>query len=322
MSIVKSESRCLVTGGAGVIGSNLTTTLLNHGHEVVVVDDLSSGDKGHIDPRCIFVNDSILNRPVLHDLFEKHKFTHVFHLAAFFANQKSVAFPEKDLNVNCQGIINLIEEVVQSKKHGRFRQLIYTSSSAIYGKVSGKIVEQRLPAPQTPYAVSKLAGEHYLSCYHQLYNIPFTCFRLFNCYGPGEFPGPFRNVIPNFIHAALKGEPLPLTGEGQETRDFTFIDDVMKGLLLSMDNEKSFSKIYNLASGKATKIVDLANMIIELSGSSSKLVKRNRRDWDDIPHRCGSIDLIIDDLGYKPDSDLKTGLMHTIEWMRQQTNKT
>ena len=213
--------KVLVTGGAGAIGSNLTKALVELGAQVIVVDDLSSGQIWNVpsSPNVLFVKGDILDEVILKRVFFERPQI-VFHLAAFFANQNSVDHPERDLMVNGMGTLRMLEYSV----FNRVERFVYASSGcAIYGS------DMPLPLKEdfvtmhlsTPYQITKMLGELYCNFFHHHYELPVVKPRFFNSYGPGEVPGQYRNVIPNFIYWAIKGLPLPITGTGEETRDFT-----------------------------------------------------------------------------------------------------
>ncbi|MDY7092264.1 MAG: NAD-dependent epimerase/dehydratase family protein [Acidobacteriota bacterium] len=308
----------LVTGGAGAIGSRLAAELLRRDFEVVVLDDLSSGYPENVPEGARFVEGSVTDLGLLDRLFTDHGFTYVFHLAALFANQNSVDHPVQDLEINGGGTLALLERTAHAAEDlGGFQRFLYASSSCVYGNVSGAISEdQPTHATETPYAITKFLGEQYLQFFMEHYGLPGTIVRPFNSYGPGERPGRYRNVIPNFIKLALRGDPLNITGEGNETRDFTFNGDTVAGIVGAATSSASQGKAYNLATGQETKIIDLAKQIIRLSDSTSEIRFTGRRSWDQVTSRCGSITRAREDFGYTPSTSLEEGLRLTIDWIR------
>ena len=193
-------SSILVTGGAGAIGSNLVASLLKEGHKVIVLDDLSSGHKRNISEAAVFFQGSILNEELLEEVFQNAKIDYVLHLAALFANQNSVDHPTLDLSVNGLGTLNILEK---SLKYG-VQKVVYTSSSCVYG--NDPIMNEDKPLNgilDTPYAITKLLGEQYCKFFSKCNGLNTVIVRLFNCYGPGEIPGKYRNAIPNFFSTAL-----------------------------------------------------------------------------------------------------------------------
>jgi len=306
----------LVTGGAGAIGSNLVRALIEKGAYVIVLDDLSSGQLWNIpsSSNILFVKGDILDEVILKRVFfERPRI--VFHLAAFFANQNSVDHPERDLMVNGLGTLRMLEYSVLAG----VEKFIYASSGcAIYGS------DMPLPLKEdfitmhlsTPYQITKMLGELYCNFFYHHYGLKVVKPRFFNSYGPGEVPGQYRNVIPNFIYWALKGLPLPITGTGEETRDFTYVGDLVDGLLRAGYFKEAVGQSFNLASGRETKIVDLANMINKLTGNKAGVRFVSRRKWDTKRRLLASIELAKKLIGYEPKTSLEEGLEKTVQWFR------
>jgi nucleoside-diphosphate-sugar epimerase len=312
-------STALVTGGAGAIGSRLTSRLLEDGFEVVVVDDLSSGHRENVPESAEFVEADILDLERIGELIASRDFTHIFHLAALFANQNSVEHPGKDLDVNGRGMLQLLELSVPLTKRGVLRRFLYTSSSCVYGGAEGPVSEGRSFLLDTPYAITKLLGEHYATFFSSFHGVPISTVRLFNSYGPGEYPGRYRNVIPNFIAKALKGEPLTITGTGQETRDFTYVDDIVDGIYRAARSDAALGQTYNLATGRETAIKVLAELIVQVCESKSPIEYVPRRSWDHVLRRSGDIRKARMEIGYEPQTDLGTGLERTVRWIREHS---
>ncbi len=310
----------LLTGGAGMIGSNLSKSLLDQGYNVVVLDDFSSGIEINIDPRAIVLKGSVDDITLLNKTFSEYSFEYVFHLAALFANQNSVDHPEKDLQINGMGTLRILQKTLESYQAGKTKRFFYASSSCVYGMQTGSISETNSKHLETPYAITKLLGEQYTNFFFDLYKLPFTTFRFFNSYGPGELPGLYRNVIPNFIHKAIKNEPITITGTGEETRDFTYIEDTISAILSTIDKDICIGKTYNISTGKETTILELSQKIIELTGSKSEIIFKERRNWDHTSRRCGNIDLINKDTGFFSRYTIDDGLTKTIEWLKPLIN--
>lgn len=313
-----STNNILVTGGAGAIGSSLVRTLCkSRKNKIIVIDDLSSGYLENLPqvPNLEFINASILDINALNDIFNR-KISFVFHLAANFANQNSVDFPEKDLQTNGLGTLRLLE---YSHTH-KIKRFIYSSSSCVYGNRNEKLSERcKEYSLDTPYAITKLLGEHYVTYFHEHHKLPTVIVRYFNTYGPGEFPGKYRNVIPNFFFRSLQKMPLVITGTGEETRDFNFISSSVEGTLLAAESPKAIGKTYNLASGIETKIVTLASMINEITGNPVPIQFTEKRSWDSVKKRLADVSLAKKDLGYKPIMPLKEGLQKTYLWLKKQS---
>ena len=312
----------LVTGGAGAIGSNLTRALAKAGAKMVIVlDNLSAGYKWNVPslPNIMFVEGNITNDTDLKRVFNE-KPEIVFHLAAFFANQNSVDYPEKDLWVNGFGTLKLLE---YSRLTGVKRFIYASSGCSIYGSSAPLPLKEEFMSMNlsTPYQITKMLGELYCNFFYNHYGLPVVKTRFFNSYGPGEVPGQYRNVIPNFIYWAMKGLPLPITGTGEETRDFTYVMDLVNGLLRAGYYEQAIGQEFNLASGKETRIIDLANMINEAVGNTAGVKYVSRRRWDTKSRLLASIEKAKELVGYEPKTEFKEGLTNTIDWFKENWDK-
>jgi len=313
-----TDKRILITGGAGCIGSNLTRTLLRAEPEkIIVVDDLSASYEWNLpkDEKVVFIRGSILDEEKMKRAFS-FKPHYVFHLAAHFANQNSVDHPETDLLVNGLGTLKALQ---YAHLVGVERFIFASSGCSVYGSqaplpLREDYVSLRL---DTPYQINKLVGELYCNYFHDYYKLSVVIARYFNVYGLGEVPGKYRNVIPNFIWLALHGEPLPITGTGEETRDFTFVEDIVDGTLRMGIVEEAIGEAINLASETETKVIDLANWINELAGNDAGVVLKPRRDWDKVIRRRASIEKARRILGYEPKTDMKAGLRKVYEWFKE-----
>lgn len=304
--------KCLVTGGAGAIGSNLVTKLLSLGHDVTVIDDLSSGHRVLVPPQARLILGSIEDVAVLQQGFSGQP-EWVFHLAALFANQNSVDHPERDLAVNGIGLIQVLD---YAHRFG-VAKLLYTSSSCVYGNKTQMVESETALDPETPYAISKLAGEHYCRFWSRHHKLNTVIIRLFNTYGPHEYPGRYRNVIPNFLKLALERKPLPITGTGEETRDFNYVEDVVEGLIAAMKASTPAGDVYNLASGRQTRILDLANCINETTQNGAGVVFGPRRDWDHTVTRCGDGSKARQAFGFSSSTPLAEGIARTHAWLKK-----
>ncbi len=307
----------LVTGGAGAIGSNLCRRLSELGAQVLILDDLSSAERWNVPdvPGVLFVQGDILDEVKLKRVFfEKPQL--VFHLAAFFANQNSVDHPERDLMVNGMGTLRLLE---YSQLCGVERFVYASSGCSISGSEAPLPLREEFVSLHlsSPYQITKMLGETYCNFFSHNYGLKTVKCRFFNSYGPGEVPGQYRNVIPNFIYWALKENPLPITGTGEETRDFTYVGDIVDGLLRCGVFESAVGHEFNLASGKETRIRDLAEMINRIVGNPAGIFFAQRRKWDTKPRLLGSIDRARRVIGYSPASSFEEGLRRTIEWFQE-----
>jgi UDP-glucose 4-epimerase len=307
----------LVTGGAGAIGSNLTRALAELGaRTVIVLDDMSAAYEWNIPslPNVLFVKGSVIDEVALKRVFAL-KPEIVYHLAAFFANQNSVDYPNRDLMTNGLGTL-LVYQYAQMCQTGR---VVFASSGcSIYGHAAPLPLKEDFMSMHltTPYQITKMLGELYANFFHHHYCLPVVKARFFNSYGPGEVPGQYRNVIPNFIFRALSGLPLPFTGSGDETRDFTYVADLVDGLLRAAYFEKALGQEMNLASGVEIKILHMAERVNELTGNKAGIVQAERRVWDTKKRLLASVDRAKNLLGYAPKMNFDDGLRTTIDWFR------
>jgi len=307
--------RILVTGGAGAIGSNLVKRLNELGPErIVIIDDLSSSYEWNLPkgPKITFVRGSILDEDRLRWTF-KERPQIVYHLAAHFANQNSVDNPETDLMVNGMGTLKVLEH---SALVGAERFIYASSGCGIYGSDSEIPFKEHDVSMKlyTPYQVTKMLGELYTNYFHNLYGLPIVNARFFNAYGPGEIPGRYRNVIPNFFYWAMNRQPLPITGTGEETRDFTYVGDIVDGLLVMAYCEEAVGEAINLGTGKEIRIRELATWVNELTKNGAGIVFRERRNWDKKTRLLASIDKARKTLGYEPKTEFREGLKRVHQW--------
>ncbi len=308
----------LVTGGAGAIGGNLVRKLNElDTKKIVIIDDLSSSYEWNIPrgPKIQFIKGDILDEEKLKWAF-KGRPEIVYHLAAHFANQNSVDNPETDLMVNGMGTLKVLEHAHLVE----VERFIYASSGCgIYGAgcqipFREETVSMRL---YTPYQVTKMLGELYTNYFYNLYKLPIVNARFFNSYGPGEAPGKYRNVIPNFFFWAMSKKPLPITGTGEETRDFTYVGDIVNGLLAMAHYDEAIGEAINLGTGREIKIKDLADWINEFTGSKIETVFTERRNWDKKNRLLSSIEKARTILNYEPSMEFKGGLRQTHAWFKQ-----
>jgi len=317
-----ADKRVLITGGAGCIGRNLIKTLLKaKSDQIVVIDDFSASYEWNL-PKDLGV--VIFQGSVLDDEKMKRAFSfkphYVFHLAAHFANQNSVDHPETDLLVNALGTLKTLE---YANLVGVERFVFASSGCSVYGSQAPLPLREDFVSLHldTPYQINKLVGELYCNYFHDYYTLPLAVARFFNVYGPGEVPGRYRNVIPNFIWWALHKQTLPITGSGEETRDFAFVEDIVEGTLRIGIVPEAVGEAINLASETETRVIDLANWINELTGNEAGITFRPRRDWDKVEKRRASIEKARRILGYNPKIDIKTGIRKTIDWFVANRDK-
>ena len=311
----RDDGVILITGGAGSIGGNLTRHLNPTGKRIVVIDNLSSGFKKNVPAsrNIVFIKGDVTKDADLKKAFS-YDVSVVFHLAAHFANQNSIDHPREDLMTNALGTLKTLEYAVK-KKVGKF---VYASTSCIYGDAKTVLKEEMLDYKHdTPYSVSKLTGEKYVMLFHDYYRLKACILRYFNVYGPGEYPGAYRNVIPNFFHKAMRGEPLTITGTGDETRDFTYVGDVVATTVKAAGNDRSDGQVFNVASGEETRVIDLAEKINNIAGNRAGIVYVKRRSWDRVLRRRADTAKARQILGHKITVRIDEGLKRTYEWLKR-----
>ena len=308
----------LVTGGAGAIGTNLCRALSElEAGLVIILDDLSASYEWNIPstPAIMFVNGSITDETCLKRVFNERP-SHIFHLAAFFANQNSVDYPERDLNVNGLGTLRLLEYASLANVD----RFIYASSGcSIYGSEAPFPLREEFMSMHlsSPYQITKMLGELYCNFFSHHHGLKTVKTRFFNSYGPGEVPGQYRNVIPNFIYWAMNGYPLPITGTGEETRDFTYVGDLVDGLLRAGYIEMAIGEEFNLASEREIKIGELAKMVNRSVGNRAGVRQMAKRKWDTKSRLLASVDKARELLGYEPQTSFEHGLANTVEWFKE-----
>ncbi len=312
----------LVTGGAGAIGSNLVRAFLKFDVcRVIVLDNLTSGRRELLPPDerlSLHVGD-VCDDEMLRLVFAEAKIDLVFHLAANFANQNSVDHPRRDLRTNGLGTLKLLEYAARSG----VKRFVYASSSCIYGGKNVRLSEDESDFNlDTPYAITKLLGERYVNFFKDHHALGTVTLRYFNAYGPGEHPGRYRNVIPNFFASAAAGKALVITGSGQETRDFTFVADTVAATVKAAVAPEAAGQVYNVGSGQETTILELAEKINALVGGGAGVEFAPPRSWDRIPRRLADITRIRQDLGFEPAVGLDEGLARTWAWLKERVERS
>jgi len=312
----------LVTGGAGAIGSNLCivlSKLVGEDGLVIIIDNLSANKSNvPIDfpqlENIMFVNGDIRSDIDLKRVFRERP-TIVYHLAAFFANQNSVDYPETSADVDIQGMIKLLD-LAQFTNVDKF---IYASSGcAIYGSYGKMPLKEDFISMHltTPYQINKMSGEMYSNFYYHHYGLKTVNCRFFNSFGPGEVPGQYRNVIPNFVYWSMLKKSLPLTGTGDETRDFTYVLDLVQGLIKAAFYEEAIGKAFNLASSKEIKIKDMIKMVNQATGNETPITRFPPRKWDTKKRLLASIELAAKLIDYRPIISFEDGLRSNFEWFK------
>ena len=305
----------VVTGGAGAIGSRLVRRLFKESAQpITVVDDLSSGYDWLLpqDERVILIQEDVASLPESNIRAAEPV---VFALAAFFANQNSVDNPIEDLHTNGLGTL----ATLLWARDSRARKFVYASAGcSIAGHGLTEPIREDMPVSlhmDTPYQITKALGEFYCNYFNS--QVSTVRCRFFNSDGPGELPGPYRNVIPNFIWRALHDEPLTITGTGEETRDFIYVDDLVEGLIRSATVPAAAGDAFNLGTGIQTRIIDIARIIIRACKSASSIEFAPRRQWDKSAHRQADISHAKNILGFQPSVSFEEGIVHTVDWFRE-----
>ncbi len=303
--------KLIVTGGAGFIGSHLAELLLSRGYHVIIIDDLSTGKMANIErllkrANVEFIQGSITDLPLLQRLFQGAYY--VFHQAAIPGVPLSIDSPQFSHEVNITGTLN----VLLAARDNHVKKVIYASSSSVYGDT--KTLPKRedmVPSPLSPYAVTKLAGEYYCRVFHQVYGLATVCLRYFNVYGPRQDPNSqYAAVIPKFIKSSCEGKPSIIFGDGEQTRDFTFVKDVVEANLLAAQSDAC--GLFNVSRGESITINRLAKLITEFAGNKVEPIHQEPRPGD-IRHSLADVSK-AKAFGYEPKYDLKAGLAETVRW--------
>ena len=313
---MKQDKRVLITGGAGFIGSHLVDELARRGYYVIILDDLSTGKMENIElllkkENAEFIQGSITDLPLLQKLFQGVDY--VFHQAALPSVLRSVEDPLSTNKVNITGTLN----VLLAARDNNTKKVIYASSSSVYGNTPTlPKTEDMVPHPQSPYTVTKLAGEYYCQVFYQVYGLPTVCLRYFNVYGPRQNPNSqYAAVIPRFIQRVLGDKPPIIFGDGEQTRDFTFVKDAVEANILAAESDAT--GVFNIGKGESISINRLAELIIELVGKGVKPVHREPRPGD-IRHSLADISK-AKAFGYDPNYNLEEGLRETIGRFQHET---
>lgn len=307
----------IVTGGAGFIGSHIAEALINTGRSVTIIDDLSTGNIKnieHILSRVNFVQMDIREKPLLRKLIKGSEA--VFHQAAIPSVARSFDNPEHTLSVNASGTAILLEAC---RLEG-VQKVIFASSSSVYGDTPVLPKEESMsPQPKSPYAISKLAGEHLMKIYSQQYNIETISLRYFNVFGPRQDPeSEYAAVIPRFITRMLKGHSPVVFGDGKQSRDFCYIKNVVNANLLCLEKSNLGGQVINVACGRRITLLELIRIINEKLGSNLEPEFDKPRPGD-VKHSLASIKDAENTLGYKVLYHVEEGLKETIEYFKRNT---
>lgn len=301
-------AKYLVTGGAGFIGSRISELLIEQGHIVKVIDNLTSGDIKNLDsiinhPNFSFIKADIRN---LDECISAANFVdYIIHQAALVSVPKSIELPVENNSINVNGFINILEAARVCK----VRRVVYASSSAVYGDNDDlKKIESRIGNSISPYALSKYMDELYADLYSRVYNLETVGLRYFNVYGPKQDPSSvYSGVISIFINRLLQNQDLSIYGDGSITRDFVYVDDVAKANILASIKDIKSPSVYNIGTSLSTSIGELAKTLIDITRKAVKINYLPARAGD-ILYSCANIDKAKNELGFNPTVNIKDGL--------------
>lgn len=314
----KLEIKALITGGAGFIGSHIAQALCARGAEVVILDDLSTGDEANLKwagqgDRIDFVKGSVTHQALIQKLVPGCHW--VFHEAAIASVPQSVAQPAESNAVNLEASLNLL---IAARDAG-VRRFMFASSAAIYGDTAAPLKQESDPVlPLTPYGLQKYASERYGQMFHQLYGLETVALRYFNVFGPRQsFTSPYSGVIAKFCTLMLSGKAPLIFGDGLQSRDFAYIDNVVAANLLAAEQpaEKVAGRVFNIAGGTSVTLLDLVNELNQLTGQDLRPQHQPARSGD-IRDSAADLTLARCDLGFEPQVSWREGLRQTLDFYR------
>jgi UDP-glucose 4-epimerase len=308
-----SGRRVLVTGGAGFVGANIVRRLLELNAQVTVLDDFFTGRKSNLPakkPKPEIVRGSVTDETMTRKLVGRSDY--VLHMAARNIIV-SVENPIQDFATNIGGTLNVLLAVRES----RVRRVVYTSSASVYGNPRYLPINEDDAANMlSPYSASKYGGENYCRAFFESYGLPVATVRYSNIYGPLQSPdNRYCGVVAKFFNAAIGGSPILIHGDGEQTRDYTFVGDAVEATLLAAVSPRAEGQIYNVGTGRETTVNQLADAILRITGSRSRLEYVNRRDIDNIRRRALNIEKARRELRWVPETTLERGLQATHEWI-------
>lgn len=304
----------LVTGGAGFLGSNLVRRLLGDGGSVTVFDSLVSGRRENIEGLgngLTFVRGDVRDTPAMLEVFASRQFDCVFHFAALPSVKYSLENPQEAHDVNATGTLNVL---AVARAVGCPR-VVFASSCAIYGDVvAPPISEKAWVKPLSPYAAQKLLGENYCRLYNDFLGVPAVALRFFNIYGPRQDPeSDYAAVVPRFLNALLRSEPPVIYGDGEQTRDFVYVEDAVNACVLAAESEKAAGRVINVGTGSETTVNKLAELAARAAGVEVT-PKHAAAIPGEVRFSCADISSASRLLGYSPETDLNQGLSRTREF--------
>lgn len=303
--------KCLVTGGAGFIGSHLVNRLIEKGHKVVIIDNLSTGKKENLNPKAGFYKTDVQN-PKISGIFKKEKPDFVFHYAAQIDIKKSLDNPIKSAKTNILGSLNILEN---SKIFGVKKIIFASSGGAVYGEAKTiPTPENCILKPVSPYGIEKMVIEHYLDFYKREYNLDYLILRLANVYGPRQNSKGEAGVVAAFFNKILSGKQPVINGNGKQTRDFVFVDDVARANILGIDRNKT--GIFNIGTSKETAINILFRRFKKIFNSRIEEIHKFGEDGGQ-KRSCLNYSKAKKELKWQPKYSLNKGLEKTKEWFKK-----
>jgi len=302
----------LVTGAAGFIGSHVAEHLLRRGHEVVGVDDLSGGFLDNVPEGATFVEGSILDTALLSRLFAAHRFTHVFHLAAYAAEGLSHFIRRFNYTNNVVGSMNVLNEAVKAE----VRCFVFTSSIAVYGAAETPTRESLTPVPEDPYGIAKYTVEMDLRAARQMFGIDAIVFRPHNVYGERQHIGDrYRNVIGIFMSQLMRGEPMSIFGDGRQSRAFSYIGDVAPLIARAIDVPAALNQTFNIGADESTTLNELAVLVAQAMGMEARVTHLDARN--EVVHATSDHSRLAAVFGYEANWTLERGLQQMAQWAKQ-----
>jgi len=302
----------LVTGGAGFMGSHVADHLLQMGHDVVVLDDLSGGFRENVPERATFVQGTIMDHDLINRLFDRHSFDYVYHLAAYAAEGLSHFIKRFNYNNNLIGSVNLINAAINHN----VKCFVFTSSIAVYGAGQSPMSEDMIPVPEDSYGISKLAVEQELRVSHEMFGLDYVVFRPHNVYGERQNIGDrYRNVVGIFMNQLLRGEPMTIFGDGTQQRAFTHIDDVAPIIAASVDFPAARNQIFNVGADVPHTVNELADVVAQAIGKPSKVNHLDARNEVKIAFSDHSKAEQV--FGKRPKTPLAEGVRTMAAWVRE-----
>jgi UDP-glucose 4-epimerase len=300
----------LVTGGAGFIGSHVAECLVRMGHRVVVLDDLSGGYRENVPAKAYFVEGSILDHALVDSLFQEHRFDHVYHLAAYAAEGLSHFIKRFNYNNNVIGSVNLINAAVNYCA----RTFVFTSSIAVYGAGQTPMTEDMIPIPEDSYGIAKLAIEQELRVCREMFGLNYVVFRPHNVYGERQNIGDrYRNVVGIFMNQLLKGEPMTIFGDGEQSRAFTHINDVAPIIAASVNQPAAHNQVFNVGADVPFTVNHLAKVVATAMGKECKVRYLDSRN--EVKHAFSDHAKVEHIFGNQPRTSLEDGIRAMVKWV-------